>query len=116
MADEVEYYTDSDGQRKWRWKGSKTGDEAPNTAGQHDKGLAEEAGIGQRDPYAPELSDFPNPGGLGGAAEQNKALKEALAKYKADPEFKKQFTAAKRKAAEEAKAAQMAKTNRKGMQ
>lgn len=88
---------------------------APDLSLVHEQGAAAEAGVGQRDPFAPELSDFPNPGGLAGVAMQNKAYKEALAKYQSDPDFKAQFAAAKKKAAEEAMSAQSAKANRQGM-
>lgn len=69
----------------------------------------------QRDEFAPTLSDFPNPGGLNGAAMQNQAYKEALAKYQSDPEFKAQFMEAKKKAMEGAMAEQAAASNRRGM-
>ena len=108
----LEWYTDEKGNRVSRPRGSGDGASTPVSA-RHEQGAAAETGTG--DPFMPAMSDFPNPGGLAGAAEQNKAYKAALARYMADPEFKKQFTAAKRKAAEEAKAEQSARTNRKGM-
>lgn len=58
--------------------------------------LGAAAGAKAKDPFAPELSDFPNPGGLGGAAQQNAAYKKALEMYNSDPVFRNDFATKKK--------------------
>lgn len=96
-----EVYRDAEGATQLR----ETGMDADAVAVDAKQQVDLAAASGASDPYAPTVDDFPNAGGLAGAAGREKAYRDALARYRSDPEFRKQFAAAKKKAMEEAQAA-----------
>ena len=86
----LEWYTDENGKRVTRPRGSSSGTPA---AAQHEKGLAEEAGVGQAvDLDFPQESDYPDLAGFARAARLTSDRK----RYRDDEMFRREVQARKR--------------------